>query len=130
MSQGFKLKFDEMRDNDPSGSSMPRSKTSEEFYSEESHARNICFVWLDGKRMFLNYSYLVSGEYEPDENTIALTFTSQTLVLKGINLEGLFYNIMHHLTKQITCADARYNEIKEDDKFVVNEIQIGKRINS
>ncbi len=129
MSQGFKLKYDKMRENDPThrpASSEEGAKVYEQFYNEESHVRNICFVWLDGRRKFLNYSYLVSGEYSPDDSSITLAFTTEVFVLKGVNLESLFYEIMNNLAKQITCIDVRYNVIGEDQKFVVNEIKITK----
>jgi hypothetical protein len=127
MNQIFKLKYDEMKEGNPAHeepSSEYRSKAYEEFYPEESHTRNVCFVWLDGKRIFMNYSYLVSGEYSPETNTITLSFTTHAFILKGVNLESLFYDIMHQLSKQITCVDARYNLIGEGEKPVVNEISI------
>lgn len=129
MSQGFKLKYDQLRENDPThrkGSAEEGAKAYEQFYNEESHARNLCFVWPDGRRKFLNYSYLVSGEYSPDASSITLAFTTDVFVLKGVNLESLFYEIMDHLAKQVICTDARYNVIEEDQKFVVNEIQVMK----
>ncbi|MBE7172477.1 MAG: hypothetical protein INR73_17965 [Williamsia sp.] len=129
MSQGFKLKFDQLRENDPTHREKPLQdggKAYEQFYPEESHARNICFVWQSGKRLFLNYSYLISGEYLPEERTLTLAFTTQTFILKGVNLENLFYEVMNHAVRQIVCADERYNLVGEDEKFVVNDIQIVK----
>ncbi len=129
MSQGFKLKYDKMRENDPThrqASSEEGAKAYEQFYNEESHARNICFVWPDGRRKFLSYSYLVSGEYSPDESIITLAFTTDVFVLIGVNLEPLFYEIMNHLAKQVICTDVRYNLIGEDQRFVVNDIQVKK----
>lgn len=125
MSLNFKLKYDQMRESDPTKEELrsgSESKQVEEYYPNESHARNICFVWQDGRRIFLNYSYLVSGEYLPDESLIKLAFTSQALILKGVNLEGLFYDIMQHWVRQIVCVNARYNIIGEGEKPVVNEI--------
>lgn len=129
MSQSFKLKYDLMQENDPTNKdavSEHQSKAYEEFYPEENHVRQICFVWLDGKRIFMNYSYLVSGEYLPEANRITLTFTTHVFILNGVNLETLFYDIMNQLSKQITCIDARYNLIGEDEKPVVNEIVLKK----
>lgn len=126
MSQGFKLKFDEMRDNDPTKDepAQYRERAFDKSYPDEGHARSICFVWPDGRRMFLNYSFLVSGEYLPDESNIVLTFTSNTFVLKGVNLEGLFYDIIRQQAKQVTCIDARYNVVGDGEKFIVNEIEM------
>lgn len=74
----------------------------------------------------MNYSDLIAGEYLPEAHTINLTFISQIFVLKGIRLEGLFYDIMNQISKQIACMDARYNLIEESDRYVVNDIQITK----
>ena len=129
MSQNFKLKYDKMRESNPTHPEQPQetpSKAFEEFYTEESNARNICFVWMDGRRIFMNYSYLVSGQYLPEENMIILTFTTQVFILKGIHLETLFYDIMRYASKQIVCMDTRYNLIDENDRSVVNQIQTKK----
>lgn len=129
MSQGFRLKYDQMRENNPAHQEKPvqqQSKVYEEFYTEGGHVRNVCFVWLDGKRIFMNYSYLVAGEYSPDENTITLSFTTHVFILTGVNLESLFYDLMHHVAKQITCTDKRYNLIGENELPTVNEINMFK----
>jgi len=129
MSQGFKLKYDQLRENDPTQREKPLQdggKAYEVFYSEESNARNISFVWQDGRRVFLNYSYLVSGEYSPEENRLTLTFTTQVLIFKGVNLENLFYEVMNHSVRQVICVDERYNVIGENEKFVVNDILVKK----
>lgn len=128
MSQGYRLKYDELRENDPTQRESEKSggKAFDETYPEEGHGRSICFVWTDGRRMFLSYSYLVSGEYVPEENSIILTFTTHVFILKGVNLDRLFYNILHQQAKQITCTDARYNLIGETEKFAVNEIILKK----
>lgn len=133
MSQNFKLRYDQMRESNPTNQELPsgtRPKPVEEFYQEEGHFRNICFVWQNGKRIFLNYSYLIAGEYLPDESIIKLTFTSHKFILKGVNLENLFYEIMYQFAKQVTCVDVRYNLIGEDERFVVNEIILNTQSNT
>lgn len=125
MSQGFKLKFDEMRAGNPTHPTSPDesgAKAYEQHYPEESGVRSLCLVWRDGRRIFLNYSFLVSAEYIPDGNEIRLSFTSQLFVLKGVNLQSLFYDLMSQSIRQITCVDERYNLVGEDERFVVNEI--------
>ena len=129
MSQGFKLKYDAMRDNNPGNAEDPTgdlSVVNSELYNSESNTRNICFTLLGGKRIFLNYSYLISGEYSPEENTITLTFTTHTVLLKGVQLEALFNELMQHLPKHITTVDARYNSVSEKGKSLVNGIEIIK----
>ena len=93
-------------------------------YTEAGHNRNICFVWLDGKKIFLNYSYLISGEFSPSEGSITLNFTSHAFIIAGLNLEALFYDIMNQITRQVVCIDRRYNDIQEENQPIVNEIRL------
>lgn len=118
MSHEFKLKYNQLRQNDPT------AKEADKNYESESYARNVCFVQLDGKMTFLGYSYLISGEYLPDENAITLTFTSHTINLKGINLELLFLELMKNLPKMLTCSDERYNQLASKENYCINQIEI------
>lgn len=115
MSRDFKFKFDQMREN--------HLEKKDETYSGESHVRNICFEQTDGKIIFLNYAYLVSGEYVPDENTIVLYFTSHTVTLKGVGLAALYQDFFTHTTKHITCSDERYNGI-DGGAAIVNGVEV------
>jgi len=127
MSQSFNYTFEKMRDSNPTKPIDPASdkgvaEVKDADYPSGSNTRNVCFVWPEGKRIFLNYGYLISGEYHPQDNQIILSFTSHTLKLKGIRLEPLFYDLMGHVPKQILCKDARYNAVEENS--CVNEITI------
>ncbi len=95
-----------------------------ELYPTGGQTRNLCFVQLDGKRMFLNYAYLISGEYVPEENTITLAYTTHTVMLKGHRLESLYESLMEHQVQRISCTDKRYLATKEDGESVVTEIEI------
>lgn len=112
MSQVFKSKFDQLRENDPTGTN-PETETSTDHYPQHGNVRNLCFVQLDGRRLFLNYAYLVSGEYIPQESSIILEYTTHKITLKGHNLERLYYQIIDHLPKQIVCEDDRYSSTKK-----------------
>lgn len=118
MSHEFKFKFDEMRNNNPG--------KQQQTYAGESHVRNVCFVQSDGKMLFLNYSYLVSGEYVANESTITLHFTSHTITLKGIKLEPLYLEFFSHIPRHITATDERYNSV-ENGSYQINEIQIAEK---
>ncbi len=96
-----------------------------ENYSTAGQVRNLCFVQTDGKRLFLNYAYLVSGEYSPEANTIKLVYTTHEITLKGRNLEGLFESLMGHAPRQIVAVEKRYEGVKEETAIIVNEIIIG-----
>jgi len=122
MSQGFKLKFDEMQENNPAKSETSAPVANRERYAEAGQVRNVCFEWEDGNRIFLNYAYLVSVKYEPEENRLALHFTSDDVLLHGVRLESLFFELMQHLPKIISCKDARYNTLKDENASVVNQI--------
>jgi hypothetical protein len=127
MSQGFKFKFDQMRESNPThggASSGDGSDAQSEAYYGQGNTRNICFAWPDGRKLFLNYAYLVSCDYLPDENSLTLTWTTHTVTLKGFSLHILFDELMLHLPRQIVCTDPRYNATAEKDMPVVNEIHI------
>lgn len=125
MSQ-FRVRFDEMRQNDPT--KEPNSSTDKKGegnqYETPGYARALRMVWPDGKRMFLHYSYLVSGECTPDETTVSLVFSAQTVTIKGRNLGELFEGISQQLVREIACMDERYNETLEEKEIVINEIDV------
>lgn len=104
--------------------SNPNNTQEIENYSTTGHVRNLCFVQVDGKRLFLNYAYLVSGEYLPEANTIKLVYTTHEITLKGRNLEGLFESLMAHMSRQIVAVEKRYEGMKEGGDTVILEINI------
>ncbi len=113
MSQEYKLRYDQIREGDPTKPNTPapsKKDESMEVYQTPSHARNLCLVWLDGKRMFFNYAYLIAGEYSAtgEKNAILLHFSSYTVQLQGYGLESVFMSILEHSPKIITMIDERY----------------------
>lgn len=128
MSQDFKFKFDKMRENNPANSESDDEdkNISGEKYETSGNTRNLGFVWLDGKRMFLSYSYLISCEYQPVESLLVLTFTTHIFSLKGTLLENLYDELLLQIPKTIYCVDPRYNSVLEKDQFAVNAIAIEK----
>ena len=109
--------------NDPS---KPDDAQEIENYSTTAQVRNLCFVQTDGKQLFLNYAYLVSGEYSPEANTINLAYTTHEITLKGRNLDGLFESLMSHMLRQIVAVEKRYEGMKDKSDIVVYEININK----
>lgn len=128
MSQDYKLRYDQIREGDPTKPNTPApSKKDElmEVYQTPSHARNLCLVWLDGRRMFFNYAYLVSGEYSPnsEKNVILLHFASYMVQLQGYCLEDLFMEILEHSPKMIMQVDERYIfDNSQQNLIVINMI--------
>ena len=116
MSQDYKLKYDMMRE--PSTES-----TIDNSYPSASNTRNLCLCWPDGRRMFLNYAYLVSGEYQPESNMITLIFTTHTLRLAGEKLDQLFEELIQHLPRILMQIDQRYSTI-ETDEITIREITV------
>lgn len=135
MSQDFKDKIYEMQDNDVTGDEKRQqdqphedaANTPADRYPSHSHARNLCLEWNDGRMMFLNYSYLVSCDYQPKDISITMTFTSHIVVLKGVQLETLFKDLMLHLPKVITCKDERYNALAGASDTIVNDIVVSEK---
>ncbi|WP_410879468.1 hypothetical protein [Myroides sp. DW712] len=116
MSYDYKSRLDDYLSGDPTKKND--SKEAENItYFDENYigVRNVCFVLLDGKQIFLNYNYLVSGEYLPEENKITLQFTTSTIMLQGYNLEKLFQDFMQHSPKSIMAIDNRYNDLSKNN---------------
>lgn len=122
MNLDFKLRLNELTENDPTAHSS--SVPHDESYAGASHVRNINFVLLDGNMIFLNYGYLVNGRYLVQESKIVLSFTSDKIILSGIRLKPLYYDLMLHLPRQIVAQDARYNSTAETDAPIVNDITV------
>lgn len=128
MNQGFKLRYDQLRENDPTGTEQESGAGASEQYFNSGHTRNVCLVWPDGRRAFLNYAYLVVGEFEPNDekNVIKLGFSSHNVTLQGYSLETLFMALLDHLPRIITAIDPRYVLDEDKQKSVVIEISLEK----
>lgn len=94
------------------------------FDKDYTGVKNLCFVSLDGKHIFVNYSYLVAGEFFPEENKIVLHFTTHVISLQGQNLENLYQDLMLHLPKIIIATNKRYSRISQSNNPVVTEIEV------
>ncbi|MCY1234133.1 hypothetical protein D3C87_297780 [compost metagenome] len=95
---------------------------------EENHlgVKNLCFVQLDDSCIFLNYNYLVAGEFFSAENKIILHFTTHVITLKGHNLENLYQHIMDHLPKTIKALNDRYISLAQASFPIVTGIEISQ----
>jgi len=129
MSQGFKLRFDQMRDNNPAKTeSEPENDigSNDGMFHNYGHARNLCLVWPDGRQSFFNYAYLVSANFHPkdDINLIQLNFSSHEVTITGYSLEQLFLQLLDHLPRIIKAIDRRYVPSGLLEKGIVVEIQV------
>ena len=109
MNPDFRLHYDRLRENDPT---KPGNEANEAgtFYDAPGHAHNLCLVWPDGKRQFLNYAYLVGGTFTPGEeiNEIMLNFSAYTVTIKGYSIESLFTALLDQTAKKILQMEQRY----------------------
>ena len=111
-----------MRKSDPSKNESEQTAS----FDSPGHVRNLCFVWPDGKMKFLNYAYLVSGEYNNVDETIELIFTSDKVKITGTNLSILFDQLYTHSIKRISYLDSRYASLDETSKFAIENIEVEK----
>lgn len=130
MSQRFNLNFDEMRrKNAEPIEDQDRTLTGTnqgEHYPSYGNVRNICFVWPEGKKLFLNYSYLISGACDTQFGEVVLTFSTHIITIKGYNLQTLFFEIMDQHIRLLLCIEERYNSLQPDGEPVVNNIVVAQ----
>ncbi len=123
MSDNHKSRLHDYLSGDPTKKNEPKEDENITYFDTNyTGIRNVCFVLLDSKQIFMNYNYLVSGEYLPEENKITLQFTTSTITLQGYNLEKLFQDFMQHLPKVIVVMDERYRNILENNVFIITNV--------
>jgi hypothetical protein len=125
MNQGFKLRFDQMREGNPTGSADAAGPDGVSVYPSPS-GRTLCLVWPEGRRFFLNYAYLVAGEFRVDGevNLIQLEFTSHLVTIQGYGLHPLFTDLLDHLPRWIEMTDPRYRETSSTERLLVTELAV------
>jgi len=126
MSQRFNPRIEEMKQNDPASPGYEPEGTIRDddlYYPSYGNVRHICFCWPEGRRFFLNYAYLISGDYDAVENCITLAFSTHAVALKGVNLQPLFFKIMSQQVRLLQCIDPRYNSIG-GDRAIINSIEV------
>ena len=95
-----------------------------EFYESSGNAHNICFVLADGKHIFLNYSYLICGEYSESEESITLRFVTHNVYIKGYLLEQMFMKLFFNKVKKVTLVEERYLETINNQEGFATMIEI------
>ena len=129
MNQGFKLRFDQMRESDPTNPDTSSDVNEAEMYQQPGYVRNLCLVWPDGRRIFLNYAYLVAAEFEPgsEKNQIKLSFSSHTILVEGYSLGKLFMALLDHVPRLITVINPRYVLDEHKTEAIVIQISVEKK---
>lgn len=125
MSRDFKLKFDDFKDNH-STEQGDGDKTTDQ-YPSSGHVRHIVFVWPENRMQSFNYSYLVTQSYDAAKNTIIMEFTSHTVEIKGIRLDGLFHELVAQIPKYIRVMDKRYNDTEDKSGSIINEVIVTEK---
>lgn len=123
----LKYKFEGNNEKEPEKKDdeiLPVDENAIELFDTVSSVRNVCFIETNGKETFLNYSYLVSGEFSPDESCITLVFTTHTVKLKGSRLKELHESFMNHQPKKLCAIAKRYAETLKTDKAIISEIEV------
>lgn len=106
MDRDFKLKFDDFKDNHSTEQGNDDKTTDQ--YPSSGHVRHIVFVWPENRMQSFNYSYLVTQSYDAAKSTIIMEFTSHTVEIKGVRLDGLFYELVAQIPKYIRIKTERY----------------------
>lgn len=127
MNQKYKDKYEELRNNDlgTKQSSDDATTKEDDSYATPGNVRNIGFVWEDGSRVFLNYAYLISSELKIDgeANILTLTFTTNTVKLKGYKLEELYEEVFVQKIRVVSISNRRYSD-KKGTECIVTEITL------
>lgn len=127
MSHEYKNRLTDYLSSDPTKKPEANNTNGISNFEESfSGVKNLCFVKLDDKCIFLNYNYLVAGEFFPEDNKIALHFTTHVIALNGQNLESLYQDILQHLPKIIKVSNDRYASIASKNCPIVTGIDISQ----
>ncbi|MCF0075222.1 hypothetical protein LZD49_32365 [Dyadobacter sp. CY261] len=138
MSQGFKLRYDQLREGNPARpqpepEAEPQAEREQPisdhaFYETDGSVRNLCLIWQDGRQILFNYAYLLPAEFYPgrDLNEIILNFSGYLVSLKGYMLEPLFIQLRDHRPRVIQAVDPRYITEGDPRESIVIEIQVAK----
>lgn len=100
------------------------TETGGEEFALKGNVRNLCFVMPDGSRHFLNYAYLLGGQYFSMDDSIILRFSFCEVKIKGYNLETLLLQLLEQLPQIILVKDARYVQFSGNQKPEVTSFEI------
>lgn len=129
MSQRFNVKMDQMRQASPVMAAADQDGQAAQhsggaFYPSSSAIRNLCFIWPDGRKLCLNYAYLIAAECNTADSEVILTFSTHIVTIKGYNFQMLFFDLMEQRLRLITCIEERYLALQPEGVAVVTEITV------
>ncbi|OOQ57402.1 hypothetical protein [Mucilaginibacter pedocola] len=115
MSQDFKLKYDQILENQPG---QPQLSPDDKLYPNTGYNRNIGFLWPSGNCEAFNYAYLVRLQFLPTENAIYMTFTTHIVKIEGNGLQALYFELFDQRNRIIECLEERYAAISDTKTFI------------
>jgi len=124
MNQKFNFKLDELLQGNPS--KVDENYSCYKKFETQGNIRNLVLIWPDGKEKNCNYAYLVTTEYLPEEGKITLFFTSETIVITGVNLTELHHDLRYQLLEEIIAIDKRYATTLPNNESVVFDITVSE----
>lgn len=126
MNQNYKLRFDQMKENNPAQSDAEPKAGDAAYYPGEGSIRNFCLVWKNGNMDDFPYSYVVHTRFRTGEekNAIIIELPSKLITLSGYGLMSLFLAFKKQLPQFIYQIDERYTG---QDDTVVTDIQIEEK---
>lgn len=126
MSQDYKLRFDQMKENNPTQADAASQAGDSAYYPGESSIRNFCLVWKDGNMDDFPYSYVLHTKFRlgEEKNVIIIELPSKLITLSGYGLTALFLAFKKQLPQFIYQIDERYTS---QDDTVVTDIQIEEK---
>lgn len=122
MKSDFRKKLEKMFDQNMDDN-KPDAE-NDDAYGTQTTVRNVCFIPKEGNAVFLNYTYLVSGEYDGDNGIIILGFTTHTVTIEGHGLESTYFAFMEQIPRKVAVTEERYREILDDFDFSIRKIQV------
>ncbi len=126
MSQGYKLRFDQMKENNPAQSDSEPKDDVSAFFPSEGSMRNFCLVFKEGDMRAFPYAYIVDYTLEigQEKNKIILELPSKLITLSGYGLTSLYLAFLKQLPQMIHEVDERY---ADHEGSMVTHILIEKK---
>jgi hypothetical protein len=124
MSQNFRLKSDELRQNNPTIDVRQDDEAFYRTYESSGYIRNVALTMPNGKSFTIPYVLISKIEYDPMAGAVTIINGGEKIVLNGVRLKALYYDLFFQLPLEIFITEERYNPINNEAKFIVNEIII------
>ncbi|MCX2495242.1 hypothetical protein OQX63_17260 [Pedobacter sp. PF22-3] len=122
MSQSFRLKSDELRQNNPARDVRQQDDPSYKIYPDNGQIRNFMLTWPDGSSTTIPYYTVGRIEYSSADGSITVVIGNENIVFAGVDLKSLYNDFFFQLPLEIIVTDERYNEVNKSSHFIVNKI--------